>query len=83
VTARQIERFLDRLSVDAVLRGDDGTERIKHGVAPATVNRYRDRLSGMFKRAVRLGLVTANPVTGIPKRKESGGRVVYLSAADE
>lgn len=83
VTTRHVERFLDRLSEDIVLKSDDGKERIKRGVAPATVNRYRDRLSGMFKRAVRLGLVTVNPVTGIPKRKEPGGRVVYLTAADE
>ena len=32
---------------------------------------------------MRLGLVTANPVTGIPKLREAGGRVVYLMADDE
>jgi site-specific recombinase XerD len=37
----------------------------------------------MFKRAVRLGLVAANPVTGIPKLREPGGRVVYLMPEDE
>ena len=37
----------------------------------------------MFKRALRLGLVVRNPVTGIPKHKEPGGRIVYLTAADE
>jgi hypothetical protein len=37
----------------------------------------------MFKRAVRLGLVTANPVKGIPKVKEPSGRVVYLSSDEE
>jgi hypothetical protein len=32
-------------------------------------------------RALRLGLVTVNPVKGIPKLKEAGGRVVYLPPA--
>jgi integrase len=49
----------------------------------AAVNRYRDRLSGMFKRALRLGLVVRNPVTGIPKHRESAGRIAYLTAEDE
>jgi site-specific recombinase XerD len=35
----------------------------------------------MFKRAVRLGLVIANPVKGIPKVREAGGRVLYLPPA--
>jgi integrase len=37
----------------------------------------------MFKRALRLGLVVRNPVTGIPKHKEPGARIVYLTASDE
>ena len=32
----------------------------------------------MFKRALRLGLVPTNPVTGIAKAKEPGGRILYL-----
>ena len=43
-------------------------------VTAATCNRYRDRLSGMFKRARRLGLVTVNPVSEIQKLREPGGR---------
>jgi hypothetical protein len=37
----------------------------------------------MFKRAKRLGLVTVNPVTGIPKSREAGQRLVFLSVEDE
>jgi hypothetical protein len=44
-------------------------------LAPASVNRLRDRLSGMFRRALRLGLVPANPVKDIPKLKEAGSRL--------
>jgi site-specific recombinase XerD len=69
ITTADVERFLDSLS--------EGPR----AVAPATRNRYRDLLSGMFKRAVRLGLVTANPVKGIPKVKEAAGRVLYLPPA--
>ena len=49
----------------------------------ATLNRYRDRLSGMFKRAIRQKLVKTNPVHGIEKHKESSGRIVYLTATAE
>jgi site-specific recombinase XerD len=52
-------------------------------LAPASVNRLRDRLSGMFKRARRLGLVEVNPVTGIPKLKEAGGRLAFVSRVGE
>src|SRR5215510_6492531 len=66
ITTADVERFLDSL-----MSGD-------RAIAPATRNRYRDLLSGMFRRAIRLGLVVANPVKGIPKAKEAGGRVLYL-----
>jgi integrase len=71
ITTAGIERFLDEIT-----RGE-------RAVAPATRNRYRDLLSGMFKRAVRLGLVASNPVKGIPKVKEPAGRVIYLTPAEE
>lgn len=66
ITTADVERFLDSLATG------------ERAIAPATRNRYRDLLSGMFKRAVRLGLIAANPVKGIPKVKEAGGRVLYL-----
>ncbi len=56
----------------------EGRSPSERPLADATVNRYRDRLSGMFKRALRLGLVPTNPVTGIAKAKEPGGRILYL-----
>jgi site-specific recombinase XerD len=69
ITTADVERFLDSLTAG------------ERPIAPATRNRYRDLLSGMYKRAVRLGLVVANPVKGIPKVKEAGGRVLYLPPA--
>jgi site-specific recombinase XerD len=50
----------------------------KRAVSAASVNRYRDLLSGLFKRAMRLGLVASNPVRGIPKLREAGRRLTYL-----
>jgi integrase len=75
VTAADIERVLAGLQT-----GESPSGQTLSGAA---TNRYRDRLSGMFKRALRLGLLERNPVTGIPKHKEPGGRVVYLTYAEE
>jgi integrase len=69
ITTAEAERFLESL------------RQGERAVSPASVNRSRDLLSGMFKRAVRLGLTPVNPVTGIPKAKEPGGRLVYLPPA--
>ena len=71
VTAGDVERFLRGLR--------EGTG----AVTSATANRYRDRISGLYKRAMRLGLVKTNPATGIRKAKEPGGRIVYLAAIEE
>ena len=73
ITTADAERFLAGLR-----EGRSPSARV---LSDATVNRYRDRLSGMFKRAMRLALVSTNPVTGIAKAKEPGGRIVYLPPA--
>jgi hypothetical protein len=49
---------LRRVSLLAVLLGGCASAG---GTAGASRNRCRDLLSGMFKRAMRLGLVSANP----------------------
>jgi site-specific recombinase XerD len=69
ITTADVERLLDTLATG------------ERAIAPATRNRYRDLLSGMFKRAVRLGLVDSNPLVGVPKVREAGGRLVYLPPA--
>ncbi len=81
------DRKLEEIStadVERVLAGlQSGESPSGRALTGAAVNRYRDRLSGMFKRAVRLGFVVRNPVTGIAKQKEPGGRIVYLTADEE
>src|SRR5437016_4868114 len=68
ITSADIERLRDLLS-----------ERR----ARATVNRYLALLSGMYSRAIRLGLVSANPVRGVAKFRENNQRVMYLTAEEE
>ena len=81
------DRHLDQVKpadVEAILAGlQTGKSPSGRALSGAATNRYRDRLSGMFKRAVRLGLVERNPVTGIPKHKEPGGRIIYMTDAEE
>jgi integrase len=74
ITTGNIERFRD-----ALLTGWPGRD----AVSQATANRYRDLLSAMYRRAIRLGHVTTNPVKGVEKFKEPGGRVVYLPPASK
>ena len=73
ITTTDVERFLARLA--------EGGSPSKRALSAGTLNRYRDRLSGMFKRAMRLGLVPTNRVTGVAKHKEPGGRIAYLPPA--
>jgi integrase len=70
ITTADVERFIE--------------ERLAE-VSQATANRYRDRLSALFKRAERLGLIPkhTNPVTDVPKFRESGGRIVNLTDVQE
>jgi site-specific recombinase XerD len=72
ITSTQLERVLDDLQ-----RGQSPSGRALSGAA---VNRYRARLSGMFKRAMKRGLVERNPITGTEKEPEPGGRIVHLPA---
>jgi integrase len=74
------DRPLDAITTRDLERVRDG---LIEGRTGATVNRYRDLLSAMFKRAVRLGLVPTNPVKGIPKFREAGGRLTFLGPEEE
>jgi integrase len=68
ITSLEIERFRDSLL----------TKKTK-----ATANRYRDLLSGMFKRAIRDGHLAVNPVKTVSKFRENNERVTYLTAEEE
>jgi integrase len=50
---------------------------------PGTVNRYRDLLSAIFRRALRDGCAPTNPVKAVSKLKEPAGRIAYLLADEE
>ena len=51
--------------------------------APATRNRYRSYLSALFKRALRDGHATGNPVREVPQLKENNARLAYLTCEAE
>ena len=68
ITTSQIEGFIEGLLAT---------------VSQSTANRYRDRLSALFKRAIKLGLATTNPVKGVDKFRETGGRLVCLTHRQE
>jgi integrase len=74
------DRYLDEITTADIERFRDS---LADGRTGATLNRYRDQLSAMFRRAVRLGLVTANPVKGVPKLREAGQRLAYLTSEEE
>lgn len=50
---------------------------------PATINRYRAAMSKAFKLGIADGKVSRNPARLVPQRKESSGRVRFLSEAEE
>jgi site-specific recombinase XerD len=68
MTSLEIEQFRDATAE-------------KH--SKATANRYRDLLSAIFKRAVRDGHVTVNPVRAVSKFRENNERVSYLTPQEE
>jgi integrase len=74
------ERKLDAITTADVEQFRDG---LLGRLSRATANRYRDCLSAMYRRAIRLGLASTNPVSGVSKFRESGGRLVYLGSQEE
>jgi integrase len=86
VTAEQVAEGRDALASETYTRGKVRTKRgrdIKpkeHKRSGATVNRYLAALSHMFSVVVReWRLLDRNPVRDISKKKESRGRVRFLT----
>src|SRR2546425_724009 len=79
-----LPRFGDR-KLDEINTSD--VERFRDWLADrrarATVNRYLALLSGMYSRAIRLGLARTNPVKGVAKFRENNQRVMYLTTEEE
>lgn len=74
------DRRLDEITAADVERLRDG---LLESRARATANRYRDLLSGIFRRAIRDGHATDNPVRAVSKFKENNERVTFLTDAEE
>jgi integrase len=50
---------------------------------PATINRYRAAMSKAFKLGIADGKVSRNPARLVPQRKESNGRLRFLSEGED
>jgi len=74
------DRKLDEIGTAEVERFRDWLAERK---SRATVNRYLALLSGMYSRAIRLGLASTNPAKGVAKFRENNQRVVYLTPEEE
>lgn len=74
------DRKLDELTTADVERFRDWLAERR---ARATVNRYLALLSGMYSRAIRLGLAHSNPAKGVSKFRENNQRVMYLTSDEE
>jgi site-specific recombinase XerD len=81
---RMVETFGDA-KLDTITTAD--VERLLDGLVTerthSTVNRYRTTLHAMLNRAIRHGLLLANPARGTTKFKEPEGRTLYLTPEDE
>jgi hypothetical protein len=71
------DRALDEVSTNDLL-GFITTKTLKDGVAPATVLRYRESLSAFFQHARRVGYLSTNPATAIPRPRLPDRDVRYL-----
>jgi integrase len=70
ITAWQIEKFK--------------AGRLKAGIKPATVNRDLDRIRAALAKAVKWGLLKANPVATVKRAKvEEDPRIRYLTDEEE
>lgn len=69
ITPREIDRFLASL--------------VEKGRSPATANRYRSLVGKIFKYAARDKRIPESPMPGVPRRRESPGRVRYLATNEE
>lgn len=52
------------------------------GRSPATLNRYRSRLSLIYSVAIRNGKQSKNPLKNVKRRKENNERVRFLEEAE-
>jgi site-specific recombinase XerD len=53
------------------------------GLTPSTLNRYRTFMSSVFSYALKIGLVSANPVSRVGRYKENDSRLRWLRPEEE
>jgi integrase len=80
ITAGDVQRYLDRCVLEVVGKNEEGEEIRRR---PATINRRRMFLSGVFSEAIRRGYLDRNPARGIPNLPEHNDRLRWLTKNEE
>lgn len=87
---KQLERILGELGTDSLAAELDKlkiiawrSRKIENGIMPASVNRYINRLSGMFTQLIKIGVWKgAHPVRGISRLYVKPGEMGFLSTQE-
>jgi integrase len=80
VTSGDVQRYLDRCALEAVGKDEDGKAVTRR---PATVNRRRTFLSGIFSEAERRSYVDRNPVRAVSHLPEHNDQLRWLTGTEE
>lgn len=70
--------------INQVTRRDVATfhQELREKVSPTTSNRSLSLLSGIFRRAIDMGVILENPCRGVKKAREAGARKRVLSGEE-
>lgn len=87
---KQLERILGELGIDSLAAELDKLKiiawrsgKIENGIMPASVNRYINRLSGMFTQLIKIGVWKGtHPVRGISRLYVKPGEMGFLSTQE-
>jgi len=80
ITSGEVQRYLDRCTLETVGKDDNGKALTRR---PATVNRRRAFLSGIFSEAERRSYVDRNPVRAATHLPEHNDRLRWLNDTEE
>jgi integrase len=80
ITSGDVQRYLDRCALESVGKDESGKAVTRR---PATVNRRRTFLSGIFTEAERRSYVDRNPVRAVSHLPEHNDRLRWLNDSEE
>lgn len=80
ISSGDVQRYLDRCTLETVGKDESGKAVTRR---PATVNRRRTFLSGIFTEAERRSYVDRNPVRAVSHLPEHNDKLRWLNDAEE